>query len=126
MAIVGAKKKAKGGGVKTQPRKEKCGECANSLTDCDSWAQCEVCEKWFHTKCQNISDEVYSLIQENDGVHWYCKSCDRVFKLLSSMSLFQERQDKMEKEIEAFQKETKKEFNDIKGEITQIMKNQGN
>ena len=42
------------------------------------------------------------------------------------MSPFQERQDKMEKEIEAFQKETKQEFNDIKGEITQIMKNQGN
>ena len=31
----------------------------------------------------------------------------------------------MEKEMEAFKNETKKEFNDIKGEITQIRKNQG-
>ena len=38
---MGRKKKAKGGGVKTQPREDKCAECANSLTDCDSWAQCE-------------------------------------------------------------------------------------
>ena len=40
--------------------------------------------------------------------------------------LFQERQDKMEIEMEAYKKETKKEFNDIKGKITQIRKNQGN
>ena len=40
------------------------------------------------------------------------------------MFLFEERQDKMEKEMKAFKKETEKEFNDIKGEITQIMKNQ--
>ena len=40
------------------------------------------------------------------------------------MSLFQERQDKMDKEMEVFKKETKKGFDDIKGEITQSRKNQ--
>ena len=77
-------------------------------------------------KCQNISDEAYALIQENEGVHWYCISCNRgVSKLLSFMSLFQERQDKMDKEMKVFKNENKKEFTNIKGEITKIRKNQG-
>ena len=46
------KRSGVGGWVKTQSKDDKSCECANSVTDCDSWAQCEVCDKWFHTICQ--------------------------------------------------------------------------
>ena len=75
-----------------------------------------------------LLDEAYAFIQENEGVHWYCKSRHREVSKIQITELhvfFQERQDKMDTELEVFKKETKKKFNDIKGEITQIRKNQG-
>lgn len=45
----------------------------------DMTLECEVCECWFHTNCEKISDQVYKFMAEEgagDQLHWnfsYCK-----------------------------------------------------
>ena len=41
---------------------EKCGTCSKAAAD-DS-VQCEICEQWFHNKCQDISDLLYKALNQ--------------------------------------------------------------
>jgi hypothetical protein len=80
--------------------KEICGDCNKVVHERDKGLFCEVCDFWYHAKCQNVSSETYVFLQKNTGLHWYCKSCDKgVSKLLHSMSLIQKRQDMLEGEL---------------------------
>jgi PHD-finger len=96
--------------VNAQPEKNVCGDCNKVVHDREKGLLCEVCNEWYHTKCQNVSAETYSFLQKEDGIHWYCKGCDKgVSKLLQSMSVLQKRQDIFESEL-----------TNIKGDITDI------
>ena len=56
-----------------------CPEC-ELLVDEDSKAIAfDVCSKWFHTTCQNISDALYTVLtsEETANVSWYCNYCTR-------------------------------------------------
>ncbi len=37
--------------------KDGCGKCSGLVTAKDKGVQCEICEVWFHCKCQGISDD---------------------------------------------------------------------
>ena len=37
--------------------------------------ECEVCLKWFHTECAEISALKFTQIVKHN-FHWYCKICD--------------------------------------------------
>jgi hypothetical protein len=52
---------------------EKCGGCPKAVTDNKKGIQCEICEKWYHIKCQDISEESYKALKEIHTAHWYCK-----------------------------------------------------
>ena len=43
-------------------------------------AECDVCKKWYHEKCENIPKEVF---KNNDG--WMCHDCSRAVQLLCEM-----------------------------------------
>jgi hypothetical protein len=83
-------------------KSDKCGDCGMDVLDRQKGVECEVCEYWFHCKCQKVSDEVYKCINDNRTVHWYCSGCNKgVAKILRTMVKIQERQDIME-ETEKF------------------------
>jgi hypothetical protein len=66
-----------------------CGGCANVVTDEERAMFCEICELWYHIKCEKMSVPMYNMLkeEENAAVHWYCKRCNTGFaKVLSSVS----------------------------------------
>lgn len=68
----------------------KCGNCEELLsakvgTDKDAKVnntiECEICIRWFHTLCVDVSDQKYTMLVENN-FHWYCPDCDVASKQL--------------------------------------------
>jgi hypothetical protein len=97
--------------VSTPVERDACGDCSKLVQDRAKGLLCEVCSTWYHIKCQAVPLDVYSLLQKNESIHWYCKGCERgVAKLLQSMALLQKRQDILENDVES-----------IKGDIS-VMK----
>ena len=38
---------------------------------------CEFCLIWYHTKCADISDEIYKFLRlGGNQVHWLCNKCN--------------------------------------------------
>lgn len=81
-------------------KEDKCGDCKKNVLAKENGLQCEVCEDWFHAKCQKVSDDAYKFLGKNDCMHWYCKTCDKgVVKMLQSLQKLETRQDKLETEM---------------------------
>ena len=38
---------------------------------------CDICQKWYCTKCTNITDVFYSFLtsKEAEDIVWFCKAC---------------------------------------------------
>ena len=79
-----------------------CPEC-ELLVDEDSKAIAyDVCSKWFHTTCQNISDALYTVLtsEETANVSWYCNYCNYCTRGAKNMMLkilkLNDRQEKVE------------------------------
>ena len=52
---------------------DECGICEKNVREKDSAVQCEYSEKWMHTKCEDISQEKYLMMQEDGGgIKWFC------------------------------------------------------
>jgi hypothetical protein len=84
----------------------RCGECRKVVMD--KGIQCEICELWFHCKCENVAEETYKLMNQ-DKVHYYCGRCDKaVGKLLKVVLDVQARQKKLEEEFHKMQNDIEK------------------
>lgn len=80
--------------------KDKCGTCGGSVGEKEKAIMCEVCEVWYHCKCEKVPDDTYKVLLKDEGVHWYCRSCDKgVAKILSAIGSVKLRQDKLESSI---------------------------
>ena len=60
-----------------------CGRCRKIVKRGDDALECEICQQWFHVKCEEISKAQYKVMLEcnKEGkkktkLHWYCKTCD--------------------------------------------------
>jgi hypothetical protein len=81
--------------------KSKCTGCSKIVAEKDSAVQYEICEGWFHCKCQNVPDDTYKFLMDNDALHWYCSTCNKgVANILELLSKMQARQDTMEGDLE--------------------------
>ena len=81
--------------------KDGCGRCSGQVTAKDKGVQCEICEVWFHCKCQGISDETYKTMKKEQSLHWYCTGCEKgMVKIMESVIKIQKRQDKLEEEVQ--------------------------
>ena len=75
---------------------EKCGVCRKNVAPGAKGVMCEVCEVWSHSKCQDISDDSYKLLNQ-DKIHFFCETCDKtVGKNLKSLSALSLRQNSLE------------------------------
>ena len=55
---------------------EKCGTCKKMVTDDTNGLQCELCNTWYHTKCQGVQDSLYQALNEySTEIFWFCKQC---------------------------------------------------
>ena len=79
----------------------KCGSCLKVVMDQDDGVLCEICETWFHSKCQSISDAMYKVIsQYRKDLHWFCKGCSGgAEKLLAALGRLQGKIDRIEEEM---------------------------
>mgnify|MGYP006778848173 CR=1 FL=1 len=59
--------------------------------------ECEVCEKWYHTKCQAMAPATYKILQQDETLHWYCVSCRG--GVVGMWKKMRERQDRLEEEF---------------------------
>lgn len=86
-------------GEKRAEKEEKCGVCKSTVEDVEKGVQCELCESWFHCKCEGLQDDTYRLMKQ-DKIHFYCGRCDKAAgRLLKNVSNLMKRQDKLEDEI---------------------------
>ena len=86
-------------GGKRSDKGDKCGSCAALIKNGEAEIQCEICEHWWHTKCQKIGEEAFEVLQRGNA-HWYCLPCnDGVGSLMAEIIKLQSKQDKYEDEI---------------------------
>lgn len=83
-------------------RKEecKCGSCLKAVLDQESGVMCEICNNWYHCRCQGIGDQLYSILNQYAELHWFCKGCQAgADKLLALLTRMQTKVDKLEDEL---------------------------
>ena len=81
--------------------KDKCPTCEVKVGSKDNALQCEICEYWWHSKCEGISDEGYKALQ-GENVHWFCIQCNKgVGRIWTALSKLEDRQVKLEEEVKA-------------------------
>lgn len=92
---------AKGGKVidKAVDKSDKCGVCVGAVKDGEMGLQCEICEGWWHAKCENIGEEAYKVLQRENS-HWFCVGCNKgVGSIIAAITKIQKRQEKCEKDV---------------------------
>ena len=58
--------------IKTNTHSSTCRNCEHRVTARSRGVECEVCNKWFHAKCQQISNTEYDSIK---NYFWMCSFC---------------------------------------------------
>jgi len=88
-------------------------------------AQCELCDVWFHSKCQGISDLMFKAMSDFGELHWFCKGCrGGAEKLLAMVSKMQTKVEKLEDELLRLHAESRAELvqavQDVRTELAVI------
>jgi len=82
---------------------EKCGTCNKEVVK--DGIECEVCEKWFHCKCEKVAAGTYKALEQDKALHWYCGGCSR--GVVNTWKRLQEKQEFLEKEVGQIKEEIK-------------------
>src|SRR4051812_29005702 len=85
---------------------DNCPSCDKAVKDTDLALECEICESWFHIKCEDVSDEEYTFLGAHKSIHWYCNACHKsvasVSKLFSSVK---QKVDSVDREVSDLSKQ---------------------
>ena len=57
-------------------------ECDKEVKNSHKALQCEICDFWFHIACVGVPDKDFPALNKRNGVHWFCKFCERGSKKL--------------------------------------------
>ena len=97
-----------------------CKECNQAVQLNDKGIECDICERWLHTKCINMNDLQYNLYKGDNSLDWVCKNCIKnskeehgVYELIS----------KMMKKNEEDNKKERGEMKDMMKKLSSQMKN---
>ena len=92
-----------------------CPKCSVTVTDSDSALECELCQMWYHIKCQKLTEQEYKFIGDHQSVHWYCTLCNKnVASLLQMFGNLKQRQDKIDENFGALQIEVVNVVSEVK------------
>jgi len=92
-----------------------CGVCNKAVGSKDG-IQCEICDRWHHSKCVGISSEVYEFVSTSEQTHWFCQVCNAgVGNWLKDTKSLQEKVDIIEKLVEKHRDEGRKEMEKLFG-----------
>lgn len=50
------------------------GYCLQEVTWSDKGIMCDSCDQWYHTQCQGVGNDTYSMLADSKHV-WYCLRC---------------------------------------------------
>lgn len=95
-------------GGSTEEENLDCGTCALLVKDDDEALCCDICDTWYHIKCENVSKSKYSFLQEegNDDISWHCKGCSRAAKKINdALVLLQRKQEQLEVRVDHISQE---------------------
>ena len=71
-----------------QKSDDKCAFCGEKSTKqkCHLMIQCDCCESWYHSSCQDLSKTEANLISDGDekGIKWFCHVCKPVLIIKTS------------------------------------------
>ena len=62
----------------TRNSNESCPLCSRKVTDSCKALHCDLCSRWSHQTCENVTDSTYNAItncKPHEHVAWYCKLC---------------------------------------------------
>ena len=77
-----------------------CPTCGKKVGEEDLGLECEICEAWYHIKCQGVSESEYEFLSNHKSLHWYCSLCNKnVAKVIKMVSGLKQRQDKLEEMV---------------------------
>jgi flagellin-like hook-associated protein FlgL len=110
-----------------------CPQCTKVVKEMDMALCCEICEEWFHIKCEGLSEAEYKFMGEHKSIHWFCTPCNKnVSKVFKMFSTLKSKQDKLDEEVNRIGmamatmgtdvQELKKEHSDIKIRIDTKLK----
>lgn len=57
-----------------------CGLCESVVTEDEKAVACEICDRWYHIKCDDLPEAVYDFMASEKGrkkLSWYCSYCSR-------------------------------------------------
>jgi PHD-finger len=114
------KEKADKGDKSKANKNDLCIRCSVVVKEGERAMQCEICESWYHAKCEDIRDEGYKVLQM-ENIHWYCISCNKgVGRVINTLLAVQHRQDKLEREWKELQTSTKQQHNKMEKELDSL------
>ncbi|CAG2194398.1 unnamed protein product [Mytilus edulis] len=67
-----------------QQQNDYCPTCENLCSSGDKAVECEICNKWLHYKCENLTVKEADEIENNLSLQYNCNSC----KTLKSLQLY--------------------------------------
>jgi len=103
MANLGRDKGDKTMSKSEEVKVEKCGAC--NIEVVKDGIECEVCERWFHCKCEKVAVGTYKALEQDKALHWYCNGCSR--GVVNTWKRLQEKQEFLETEVGQLKEEIK-------------------
>jgi len=86
---------------------DKCGQCSKVVGSKDNGIGCDICERWFHAACVDMSEEVYKVACQSELLHWFCGSCNAAaLKTLKAVSRLHDKVEKIEESMANMQRDT--------------------
>ena len=99
----------------------KCGSCTKVVSDQDKGVCCDICDAWYHCKCQGVVEPMYKALQQYPDLRWFCQNCKHgAENILGSLARFQSRTLKLEEEAAKSRDEMMREVRQLCSKMSEI------
>lgn len=62
---------------------------------------CEICDTWYHIKCNSVTGDTYKYLQRPLSIDWYCKGFDKlVAKVQTAIIIMLKKEDKLADKVQ--------------------------
>ena len=58
--------------------------CGEAVDDGEMAVMCDLCQKWFHTLCQDITKGAFTALKKHKGLSWICSVCKLTTHMINS------------------------------------------